>query len=171
MSQGNILILAVLAVFFVVSQFGTTEANPLFLGQGGVKKSEAAVDYFSQRFGSGFLADLAALQKGSKAKATQKRPVPIPEESAQVPEFKTKVTTASDKKRLYKVVKKARTTTVAPKIAQSPPVFVDYSIDAEAPTTSMHGDDILPYKTEDLLILKDSDYLYPEGLEGNSLDY
>ena len=51
--------------------------SPLDLGPGGVFKSADAQSYFAARFGSGFFANLASLQRGGAA-AQRSRPVPAP---------------------------------------------------------------------------------------------
>eukprot|EP00095_Tigriopus_kingsejongensis_P003846 maker-scaffold20_size707684-snap-gene-3.11 protein:Tk03846 transcript:maker-scaffold20_size707684-snap-gene-3.11-mRNA-1 annotation:"f box:wd repeat containing protein 1a" len=142
--------------------------SPLFLGQGGVKESEAATNYFSERFGSGFLARLAALQGGvlSSKRGHQDEETEIADEREDVktetsddyPKFQTGLPAVKPyRTRLVKVVKKARKTQVVP-------VFVDHTIEAEsedeaasseaqsenidAPKAFMNEDDIESQKEE-----------------------
>ena len=48
-------------------------ASPLDLGRGGVYNSPAAQEYWNRRFGSGFLSNLASIQRGIDARASRNK--------------------------------------------------------------------------------------------------
>ena len=61
--------------FIIVTLMALTlaSASPLDLGRGGVYNSPAAQEYWNRRFGSGFLSNLASIQRGINARASRNK--------------------------------------------------------------------------------------------------
>ena len=162
------------AAFLAATAHARANPAPLFLGQGGVQQTQEAQDYFSQRFGSGFLAGLASLQRAGSGQRTSK-PLPAATNAPKTPRRKVKVVKKARKNnnRNRKVNNRARKTTTTTTTTTTPtPVYVeqavypDYADYVVRPASHARGLDL---DLKDYALLYEDDY-YHDDMASNSIE-